>query len=132
MRKQKIVKIKIDEKTEREITVFEVRPADILAKIDEAERAAEDRSLADVLRDALPLLTDATEEDLEGFYPSDIEDLWRAFKEVNGPFLRIVQAAGLDTVIAGLKSLIVAELSAFASGLLGAAIHTATSSTDTV
>lgn len=42
---------------------------------------------------------DLTEEVLLDMYPSEIEELWQAFEEVNAAFLGIVRRVGLDQLI---------------------------------
>lgn len=42
---------------------------------------------------------DLTEEALLDLYPSEIEELWQAFEEVNAAFLGLVRRVGLDQMI---------------------------------
>lgn len=42
---------------------------------------------------------DLNEDVLLDLYPSEIEELWQAFEEVNAAFLGIVRRVGLDQVI---------------------------------
>ena len=42
---------------------------------------------------------DLTEDALLDMYPSEVEQLWNEFEEVNASFLGIIRKIGLDTVI---------------------------------
>jgi inorganic pyrophosphatase len=129
LRKEKHVKIKIDEKTSRTVTVYEVRPADIFDIINKLDGEEEDRSIVDVLKEALPLLTDATAEDLLELYPSDQEEIFKAFKEINSPFLRTVQAVGLGKAAETVWRSLLTDFQGLVAGSFPPAMLTATPST---
>ncbi|QQG66360.1 hypothetical protein [Desulfobulbus oligotrophicus] len=65
-----------------------------------------DRCL-DLLRMACPELT---QEVLMDLYPSEVEELWQGFQEVNAAFLGVVRRIGLiDILIDSLKPVMMAE-----------------------
>ena len=92
--KEKTIEIDIDDKTKKNFTVFEIRPYDVL-KI--AEQG--DVSTLDFINKILDLCSTLTIGDLQELYPSDLEKIYEAFKELNRPFFRGVQAMGLDGLI---------------------------------
>ena len=54
----------------------------------------------DRMKDLLKLgCPDLTEETLLEMYPSEIEELWQAFEEVNASFLGVCRQMGIDRVI---------------------------------
>lgn len=63
-----------------------------------------------------------TEDELLDLYPSEIEELWQAFEEVNSAFLAVVRRAGLiEIVLDGFKPVLKAELQkALSASLTGA------------
>jgi|GEM_PF-3025662 len=55
------------------------------------------------------------QEVLLELYPSEIEELWQAFEEVNAAFLGVVRRIGLiDIVIDGIKPIMAAEFNTLA------------------
>jgi hypothetical protein len=51
----------------------------------------------------LPLCTNATWNDLIDLAPSEIEQIWNKFQEVNSTFFVVARAAGLTTVMEEFK-----------------------------
>ena len=121
MRQEETVKIKIDERTDREFTVYEVRPRDLLGKILNDEKGLDVSFRELMAAEVLPLLTTATLADLEEMFPSDVERLYDALMRVNAPLSRGLRATGkvdLGPVWEIIKSSIVNDLVGFAAGLL--------------
>ncbi len=115
MRNQKQVGIQIEEKTTRTFTVYEVRVKDLRELL-----TAEDlgSSLLDLGEKYLPLFTDATIDDLDTLYPSDLEKLYHAAREVNRPLLNAAKALNLGPLRERMTSLLLNDLMSFAAGLL--------------
>lgn len=93
--KSKTVEIDLGGDTTKKYTVYEVRPYDVLKALENVEA---ETPLRELIEDLLPLCSSLTWEDLHGpqaLYPSDIEALYTAFKEINAPFLRAANALGL-------------------------------------
>ncbi len=110
MRKEKVVKIDLDAKTKKEITVYEVRPMDLFELWEKAELADEEDgnsqvSQLDLFKGALHLVSDIGAEVLE-LYPADQLELWEAFREINDPTLRLADLPAVEPVIRRVKELI--------------------------
>ena len=88
MRKTK--RIKLDD---LEITVFELRVRDIRKIMDRPEDA--DLSIQN-LGDFLPLACDLSPEKFAELAPSEIQQIWDAFYEVNTVFFGWTAKAGID------------------------------------
>jgi hypothetical protein len=71
--------------------------------------------LQELLHLACPELT---EEVLLDLYPSEIEELWQGFEEVNGAFLGAVRRIGLDKALSlAMEESITSSMTQFASSL---------------
>jgi len=116
MRTEKTVNIQIDEKTTKEYKVFEIRPLDLF-EIWNAE-GTESAAFLESLDKTLPLLTTATLEELKGMFPSALEKLYFAFKEVNSPLFRTAPALDLGKIIEKLKSSLIKDLQNIVAGSL--------------
>jgi len=69
----------------------------------------------ELLKLACPELT---QEVLLDLYPSEIEELWQAFEEVNAAFLGLIRRIGLDTALIGAVSEAIAtSIGQFAASL---------------
>jgi hypothetical protein len=93
--KSKTVEIDLGGDTVKKYTVYEIRPYDVLHALEGVEA---ETPLKDLIGDLLPLCSSLTWEDLHGpnaLYPSDIEKLYHAFREINAPFLKAANALGL-------------------------------------
>jgi len=93
--KSKTVKIDLGGDITKKYTVYEVRPYDVLKALENIEA---ETPLRELVENLLPLCSSLTWEDLHGpaaLYPSDIEALYTAFREINAPFLRGAAALGL-------------------------------------
>ena len=81
MRKQG--KIEIDKRVYK---IYEIRPKDLMNVFNKAKG---DGGIKAALTEMLvPLLTDATVEELADMYPSDLEEFYRKLKEVNASFFK--------------------------------------------
>jgi hypothetical protein len=114
MRSEKTVQIKIDEKTTRAFTVFEVRVRDLKNLLDASDM---DKSMLELVEKNLHLFTDAGLDDLEALYPSDLEKLYLAWREVNAPLLRAAKALDLGPLLETLRSSLLNDLMSFAHSL---------------
>lgn len=103
MRLEESVDIKVDEKTTRTYTVFEVKPLDAVKIYEEG------KGILDMVREILPMAADITIEDLKALYPSEQELLFDAFKRVNGPFLKAGTALGILEGMEGIRTLLLNE-----------------------
>ena len=125
MKKSKTVKIQIDPKTEKEFTVTELSVANIInlsqknplfgaTLNDQAETAGKDtgnapeaekkkeRGMLDDLMDVsasargvMEISCDFKMEELKPLAPSDIDKIFKAFKEVNATFLTLLEKMGI-------------------------------------
>lgn len=69
----------------------------------------------ELLKLACPELT---QEVLLDLYPSEIEELWQGFEEVNAAFLGVIRRIGLDTALVGAVSeAITTSIGQFAASL---------------
>lgn len=75
----------------------------------------------DLLHLACPELT---QEVLLELYPSEIEELWQVFEEVNAAFLGIVRRIGLDKALfQAMHETITTSITQFAGSLPAATVH---------
>ena len=86
----------------REVTVYEVRPRDVIDALRPSARDEGGDPVAGLLGLAgslAPMCTDLELEALLDLYPSEIEAVWQAFRGVNDAFFRGARGLGLDTVL---------------------------------
>lgn len=123
MKKTETVKIKIDEKTEKEFTVKELTVAQIIdlsqnnplfgATLNDADKntgndhktAPDDEKEGGLLSEALDLTKSASKvigiacdfkvDDLKPLAPSDVKKIFDAFKRVNSTFLSLLDQLGI-------------------------------------
>lgn len=107
MRKHKITKI-----DDKEITVRELRVRDLIELLDGTGVDPKSANILEALRTFLPKCSDLTVDDLIGMAPSEIKQVYDAFKEVNEVFFETARGLGLGNVITDLKNLIRKEFSA--------------------
>ena len=106
MRKHKITKI-----DDKEITVRELRVRDLIELLDGTGVDPKSANILEALRTFLPKCSDLTVDDLIGMAPSEIKQVYDAFKEVNEVFFETARGLGLGNVITDLKNLIRKEFS---------------------
>jgi len=125
MKKSKTVKIKIDEKTEKEFTVKELSVAEIMdlgqnnplfgatlndepetagkgtANVPDTAKKEERGMLDDIIdvsksaRGVMAKSCDFKLDELKPLAPSDIAEIFGAFKEVNATFLTLLETMGI-------------------------------------
>jgi hypothetical protein len=93
MRKTKRLKIDNEEITVRELTVRQ-----IYGLIDGGEEAAE-ASFAARFDEFLSLATDLKKEKAMDMAPSELNEVWEAFREVNAAFFSIMAKLGLAEIL---------------------------------
>jgi hypothetical protein len=125
MRKRKTIKI-----DEKEITVLEVKVSDILEILGLQEEKKADgkisegpgdqlKDLVAIIRKYLPqFVQNITLEDMIDMAPSEIEQVYNAFKEVNSTFFSLAQRLKLGEMLERMKDAIIADCSAMFAGFL--------------
>ena len=83
MRREKIIKIQIDESTHKEYKLFELRPKDLFSLWDNMENV----SYIDLIKKLLDMGSNIPYDELVEMYPSDWEIIEKGFMELNGFFL---------------------------------------------
>lgn len=99
----------------RSFTLKELPVRVIWELINNDQSTAKD-SMLDRCRNLLQLACpELNQEVLLELYPSEIEELWQGFEEVNAAFLGVVRRIGLiDIVIDGIKPIMAAEFNTLA------------------
>lgn len=99
----------------RSFTLKEL-PVRVIWELINNDQSTEKASMLDRCRNLLQLACpELNQEVLLEFYPSEIEELWQAFEEVNAAFLGVVRRIGLiDIVIDGIKPIMAAEFNTLA------------------
>ena len=107
MRKRKVVKI-----DEKEITVKELTVKDMLDIFSEVKK--EDTSiiaLRAIIEKHLDKTIDMPFADFKNMAPSEIKEVWLAFKEVNDVFFETAAAMGLTSIVAEMKKAFIKDWS---------------------
>lgn len=100
MQQYKDVNLKTNDGKDRIIRVYEIRPKDLIDIYEKIIANPEDAQFKSIFQDdALPIFTNADPKVIMDLYPSEMEELIKAFKSVNAPFLRGVQKLNLDKVL---------------------------------
>lgn len=100
MRKRKTVKI-----DEKEITVLELRVKDAIEIYE--EMGSGDKGLEDLrtqIEKFLPKAIDIDIEVLTEFAPSELKELYEAFREVNAVFFEAAGSLGLGSLLSEIKN----------------------------
>lgn len=118
--------IKIDEK---EITLKEFRVKDVIDILKDASPDAQagNGDIVETIKKLLPICSDMTVEDLFAMAPSEIKQVYEAFKEANAVFFEVAQSLGLGSIVQELKNSIRKEF----SGVLADSFSRATSTLST-
>lgn len=118
MRKTK--KIKLDDK---EIEIFELRVKDYLRVIDKvkAEENMTPAMFFNEFKDIIPKCISISYDDLVEYAPSELEELYEAFKECNASFFKLLGRMGLNNLPSILSKAIEQDLSSAYAGSLPAA-----------
>lgn len=74
----------------RPVTVYEVRVREVLELL-----STPDKELAEAAQELLPKCISLTQEELLDLYPSEMDEVWAAFEEVNDSFFSKLRAAGI-------------------------------------
>ena len=59
----------------------------------------------------LPLCSNIKPNDLYSMTPSELEDIWNKFKEINSVFLRVSQQMGIEQMLGDLKEAVIRDFS---------------------
>lgn len=136
-RKTESFVIKMDDESEINVTVYELRVGDILKLFDQTSSMQENNESVGVkdlmsLADAnfLPLCSNLKIEDLKQMAPSDIKVCLDKFKKVNSAFFEMAHMVGLSTFLKNLQAAALADFGQFVVGLSNAATRMS-STTDT-
>jgi len=90
------------------VTVYEVRPRDILSFLGEGEGIKDiDRG-----KELLAQCCSLTMDELLDLYPSESELVWQAFEEVNAAFFGLLRATGVLDEVKEMIRMIAKEFSA--------------------
>ena len=101
---RKIKKIKIDD---REITVRELTVRELLSFFEDGESVS-----LETLGKLLEVATEGLDMDsLKEMAPSEIKQVWEAFREVNAVFFDTARALGLGEAVAEIKKSLVTDFS---------------------
>ena len=104
MRKRKTIKI-----DEKEITVLELRVKDVLEIYEEIEAKKGLEDIQSQARQFLPKAISLDIQDLKEMAPSELKELYEAFKEVNAVFFEAAQTLGLGSLLSEAKKSIVKD-----------------------
>jgi hypothetical protein len=99
--KQRKVEIEIEDGLKKEIILYEIRPIDLKKIFDEVKPGT---TVPEVLSELLPVCSTLTAQDLQTFYPSDLDVIWKQFKSLNSVFFSVQErlrifSAVLDAVL---------------------------------
>ncbi len=108
---RKIKTVKIDD---REITIKELRVKDLISILE----GDESRDVMGRVSELLPLCSSLSVDDLREMAPSEIAQIYEAFREVNAVFFDAARQMGLSEVISALKETIRTEFSEALAGSL--------------
>jgi len=97
MRKTKTIKI-----DDKEILIKELRVKDVLELMETSE--GQEKSWTDLIKEFLPRVTNLTIDELTAMAPSEIQQIYDAFKEVNAAFFEMARAVGMDAALTELKT----------------------------
>lgn len=92
----------------RPVTVFEVRPRDILGWL------GDEQSIKDVEKgkDLLAQCCSLTMDEILNLYPSESAKVWEAFEEVNDAFFALLRATGVLDEVKDMIRMVASEFSA--------------------
>jgi hypothetical protein len=113
MRKRKTITI-----DKKEITVLELRVKDAIEIYEEIESGKGLEDLREQVEKFLPRATDINVEALKEFAPSELKELYEAFKEVNAVFFEAVGSLGLGSLLSEIKKAILKDFANLCADLL--------------
>lgn len=117
----------IKEKVSVDIKLFENKKYTVgvvRELIEEKLKAEQGKAFMDLIKKWLPEMTSIKWENLYGFAPSEIEELWEAFLEVNKSFLSILKKMGLQKIWDSILKTFQTDLMVSYQGLLQPDIKT--------
>jgi len=129
MRKHEVIEV-----DGKRITVSELKVKDILSLITGEGGKLGAVKVSEIVRraqDVIPLAVDCPLEELQELAPSELEEVWEAFKRVNAVFFRLADALGLAGVLKELKNSAAKVFSGLYVSSLSAAMDRAPGITDT-
>jgi hypothetical protein len=129
MRKHEVIEI-----DGKKITVSELKVKDILSLFQGEDGKLGSVKVSDIIsraKDVLPLTVDCPVDELTEFAPSELEEIWEAFKRVNAVFFKLAGALGLTGVLEDLKNSAVRIFSSLYFSLLSEATDKMSGNTDT-
>lgn len=103
----------------RPVTVYEVRTRDVLALLND-----KGKSLTTAATELLPKCVSLSQDELLDLYPSELDEVWAAFEEVNQSFFVKMRAAGVIDQLAQVGRMIAANLCAQFAGQFRQAMST--------
>lgn len=98
----------LDNIADKPVTVYEVRPRDILAFLGEGEGIKDIERGKELLAQCCSL----TMDELLDLYPSESEIVWQAFEEVNAAFFALLRSTGVLDEVREMIRMIAKEFSA--------------------
>lgn len=114
MRKRKTIKI-----DDREITVKELTPRDILDILDGVDESnLKTGDLAALLDKHLDKAVDLKFDDFLDIPPSEIKNIYDAFREVNSVFFELAGQMGMSQILVRAKEAFVQDVSKLSADLL--------------
>jgi len=129
MRKNEVVDL-----GDKKITVWELKVRGILSLFQDETGELGAVSVSSLIRrakDIIPLAMDCTVEGFQDLSPSELEEVWEAFKRVNAVFFKLAGALGLADVLADLKNSFVRIFSTLYFSSLSAATAPESGTMDT-
>lgn len=98
----------LDNIGDKPVTVYEVRPRDILSFLTEGEGIKDMERGKELLAQCCSLAMD----EILDLYPSESEQVWQAFEEVNAAFFGLLRATGVLDEVKDMIRMIAKEFSA--------------------
>lgn len=110
-------KIKIVQFDKRSFTIKELHMRAVWELVNNEQNG--EGNFADRFQHLLSLACpELTTDTLLDLYPSEVQELWQAFEEVNAAFLGIVRQVGIDrALIEAVKTAVVSSIGQFAPSL---------------
>ena len=108
----------------RSFTLKEL-PVRVIWDLINNSQSQENTGMLDRLQELLHLACpELTQEVLLELYPSEVEELWQGFEEVNAAFLGVVRRIGLDKALfLAMHETITTSITQFAGSLSAATAH---------
>ncbi len=98
----------LDNIGDKPVTVYEIRPRDILGWLGD-EKAIKDVEKG---KDLLAQCCSLTVDEILNLYPNESALVWEAFEEVNAAFFALLRATGVLDDVKGMIKMVASEFSA--------------------